>query len=72
MSETLKGMARVIVESMGDTPENAARDALLWLADNVTDEMVKAFWDQFYSVRVDSPTNKAIAAALRAAAGDGK
>ena len=54
---------------LGNRAKKQARAALLWLADNVSDEMVKAFWDQFYSVKVDSPTNKAIAAAIRQAAG---
>lgn len=83
MSKTLEGMARASVDADGcdgdydknppeirDALATDMKRALLYLADNVSDEMVSAFWDQFYSVKVDSPTNKAIAAALRAAAGE--
>jgi hypothetical protein len=67
MSDIVKGMARVIVESMGDTPENAARDALLFLANNVSDEMVQAAG---HFSRANGWTLKAvIAAAIHAAAG---
>jgi len=71
---TLEGMARVIVESMGDTPENAARAALLYLADNVSDEMVMAYMTHKPRLSRDltSAVRESISAALRAAAGDGK
>lgn len=45
------------------------RAALLWLADNVSDEMVRAFSDKWTSSRGDATA--AIAAAIRAA-GDGR
>lgn len=69
MSDLLREMCVEYESGAHRSNEDAMRAALLWLADNVSDEMVSAFWDQFYSVKVDSPTNKAIAAALRAAAG---
>lgn len=83
MSKTMEGMADAawsaddpsVSGKLRNLPATEALEvrrmkaALLYLADNVSDEMVSAFWDQFYSVKVDSPTNKAIAAALRAAAG---
>lgn len=45
------------------------RAALLWLSDNVSDEMLRAFSDKWTSSRGDA--RAAIAAALRAAGGGG-
>jgi hypothetical protein len=67
-SDLVKGMARVIVESMGDTPENAARAALLWLSKNVSDEMAEIVCygeaNEYWKSRIGK--------AIRAAAGGGE
>jgi hypothetical protein len=85
-SKTLEGMARVHYGTFaGVKPENvivddidraAMKAALLWLADNVSDEMVKALRDSLDECPPDKwlPAigyAKAISAALRAA-GDGR
>lgn len=74
MSNILKGMAReaqCVLEGPSTTydparHEAAMRAALLWLADNVTDKMVDAAED----ANVDNVGRSAIAAAIRAAAGE--
>lgn len=85
-SKTLEGMARAHWTSFADIePKSsvidlddieAMRAALLWLADNVSDEMAEAamiVWDEEASCDEHRPAAKAaISAALRAAAGDGK
>jgi hypothetical protein len=72
MTDIVKGMARVIVESMGDTPENAARAALMFLADNVSDEMVKAYiyCPEPMGRNVKENVRKSLVSAIRAAAGE--
>ncbi len=75
MSDLVEKVARVIVESMGDTPENAARCALQWLANNVSDEMVQSSFRtggiQVLNVHpeVIDMRRRQISAAIRAAAG---
>lgn len=71
MTDIVKGMADVLMQSLtadggeGANPREAMRASLLWLADNVSDEMIEA--------ALDRPSFKrAIAAAIRAAAGGGE
>lgn len=90
MNKVLEGMARAHWTSFADVePKSSVIDpddieamsaALLWLASNVTDEMVHHLIGDLFKHRppafkfeytVDQ-TREAIAAALRAAAGDGK
>lgn len=73
MSKTLEGMARTFFEELDRvTSEEAMRAALLWLADNVSDEMVKAatiIWKNDQSSESFEELLKfVISAALRAAA----
>lgn len=77
MNKTLEGMIRKRsghIICCKDRPDQFAVEkeamsaALLWLADNVSDEMVAEFWDQFYRENVG--TAEAFGAALRAAAGE--
>lgn len=79
MNKTLEGMVTAMDAVKyplpfyeGDGPEvddfKAMRAALLWLADNVSDEMVEAAED----ANVDNVGRGAISAALRAAAGGGE
>lgn len=77
MSKTLEGMARTFFEELDRvTSEEAMRAALLWLADNVSDEMVKAatiIWKNDQSSESFEELLKfVISAALRAAAGGGE
>lgn len=87
MNKTLEGMARASLriktpEGFDRSTEHAKlgevvgmRDALLWLADNVSDEMVKAatiIWKNDQSSESFEELLKfVISAALRAAAGGG-
>lgn len=69
----LEGMARTFFEELDRvTSEEAMRAALLWLADNVSDEMVKAatiIWKNDQSSESFEELLKfVISAALRAAA----
>lgn len=78
MSDIVKGMAReaqCVLEGPSTTydparHEEAMRAALLWLADNVSDEMVDAYEQFFLSTATLYTRRQAIAAAIRAAAGD--
>lgn len=85
MNKTLEGMARHVLEKTGDTffDEHSVKFraeelqiALLWLADNVSDEMVKAatvIWKNDQSSESFEELLKfVISAALRAAAGGGE
>lgn len=77
MNKTLEGMARAFdatsLDYHGQEPSEwvdqadvaGMKAALLWLADNVSDEMVEAAED----ANVDNVGRSAISAALRAAAG---
>ena len=73
MTDIVKGMARCfeIASDKGTYDEEAMRGALLWLADNVSDEMVKAYIYCRYIRGKDVHENirKSISAAIRAAAG---
>jgi hypothetical protein len=82
-SKTLEGMVRAyedgFLSSTGSahTRADAMRAVLLWLADNISDEMVEAAWrTEFSRGGFDDPVwrrsiKSAISAALRAA-GDGR
>lgn len=90
MSKTLEGMARAyLAERHGENSatvtvyiedEAAMKAALLWLASNVSDEMVHHLIGELFKHRppafkfeyTSDQTREAISAALRAAAGDGK
>ena len=85
MTDIVKGMARAYHEAywnwMPTLPrsmeDEAMRAALLWLADNVSDEMVHAYRDALERQARDPwlpsiAESKAIAAAIRAAAGGGE
>jgi len=69
MTDIVKGMAtaywRNMCHSKSPTREEAMRAALLFLADNVSDEMV----DEAAAANVNT-SRSAIAAAIRAAAGE--
>lgn len=72
-NKILEGMARTFFEELDRvTSEEAMRAALLWLADNVSDEMVKAatiIWKNDQSSESFEELLKfVISAALRAAA----
>lgn len=78
MNKTLHGMAIAYWTAAGLPRDEFTVDGddisrlkacLIWLADNVSDEMVRAFSDKWTSSRGDATA--AIAAALRAA-GDGR
>ena len=85
MNKTLEGMARAAIERNGYDEFDALtpwsqeayildqKAALLWLADNVSDEMVYAylFAPNISGKNVDENVRKSISAALRAA-GDGR
>ncbi len=90
MSKTLEGMARASVDADGcdgdydknppeirDALATDMKRALLWLADNISDEMVNAAWRaEFSRGGFDDPVwrrsiKSALSAALRAA-GDGR
>lgn len=92
-NKTLEGMARASVDADGcdgdydknphEIREALAMDmkrALLWLADNVSDEMVHGLIGEFFLARAPGfkfeygveHTRKAISAALRQAAGGGE
>lgn len=85
MTDIVKGMARVAFKAqygaLFDPLRDGVRDefmraALLWLADNVSDEMVRAAWErEFGRGGFDGDIwrktiKSAIAAAIRAAAGE--
>jgi hypothetical protein len=75
MTDIVKGMVReyerAFLSAAGEahTREEAMRAALLFLANNVSDEMVSEFWHQLYRCDEDVSTAEALAAAIRAAAG---
>ena len=77
MTDIVKGMTAVAYKAQYGAEFDSLRDgvreefmraALLFLADNVSHEMVTDFWDALY--REDVTTSEAIAAAIRAAAGE--
>ena len=75
MSKTLEGMARTFFEELDKvTAEEAMKAALLWLADNVSDEMVEAasaVWKNDQSSgSFEQLLQFVIAAALRQAASE--
>jgi hypothetical protein len=79
MTDIVKGMARVAFKAQygadfdplqDGVREEFMRAALLWLADNVSDEMTSEFWHTFYREGVS--TAEAFSAAIRAAAGGGE
>jgi hypothetical protein len=79
MTDIVKGMARAYVDAwdlLGAElePSDRMRAALMWLADNVSDEMVQAYREALERQARDPwlpsiAESKAIAAAIRAAAG---
>jgi len=75
MTDIVKGMIVVAAASGGPKlQERHMRAALLWLADNVSDEMVDAAaWltDRVEQYNIKDRRKLAIAAAIRAAAGGG-
>jgi hypothetical protein len=81
MTDIVKGMARVLDRATGGSgladkeDIDAMRAALLWLADNVSDEMVQAYHNERERVLNDDwfpsiSQSKYISAAIRAAAGE--
>lgn len=84
MTDIVKGMVVAFCKEMDASQhdsfervnEAAMRSALLWLADNVSDEMVQAYRNERESVIRDEwfpslAEAKTLAAAIRAAAGEG-
>ena len=75
MTDIVKSMCRAYYDEGSDSGEAAMRSALLWLSEHVTDEMVAA-WR--HSMDTFPPNEwlpaigqaKALAAAIRAAAGE--
>jgi len=73
MTDIVKGMITVAAASGGlRLQDRDMRAALLWLADNVSDEMVDAYEQFFTSTSTLYTRRQAIAAAIRAAAGGGE
>lgn len=76
MTDIVKGMARCfeIASDKGTYDEEAMRGALLWLANNVSDEMAAASLAAFCNAPdetlVQDVRKHVIAAAIRAAAGE--
>jgi hypothetical protein len=69
MTDIVKGMATAHTNGLwsGGSREAAMRAALLWLADNVSDEMMSAFAEEWAAA--NGSGRSAIASAIRAAAG---
>jgi len=73
MSKTIEEMAREYESGAHKSNAEAMRAALLWLADNVSDEMFAAFFavESMAGTDVRHNWDRRFAAALRAA-GDGR
>ena len=69
MTDIVKGMVTAFYSSDSFSSEDAMRAALLWLANNVSDEMVAAHWKAFYFDGIRDG-RQIFAAAIRAAAGE--